>query len=70
MLKNYPGSGFEINVKFAKYYHETISQFKHYSYRNDFLGRESTPEKIEYLKGAMIYGQLTPSLLKILFHFP
>ena len=52
IMKNYPGCGFELNVKFAKDHHETISQFGRYPHRNAVLGRESTPEEIEYLKDA------------------
>ena len=35
----------------------TIKKFGRYPYRNEVLGRESTPEELEYLKNAVTYGQ-------------
>ena len=44
-------------MKFAKDHAEVIERFGRYPYRNEVLGRQSTPEEIEYLKEAKTYGQ-------------
>ena len=36
---------------------ETIKKFGRFPHRNEVLGRESTPEEIEYLTTAQRYGQ-------------
>ena len=36
---------------------QTIEKFGRYPYRNNVLGRDSTPEEVEYLKTAKTYGQ-------------
>ena len=48
---------YDLMVKFAKEHNETIQQFGRYPYRNKVLGRESTPQELEYLKTAKTYGQ-------------
>lgn len=47
----------ESVVKYAKSHYDTVMQFGRYPHRNETLGRESTPEEIEYLKNADTYGQ-------------
>lgn len=42
---------------FAQKHADTIFEFGRYPYRNEVLGRESTPEEVEYLKTADTYGQ-------------
>ena len=42
---------------YAKNHHDTIVKFGRYPYRNEVLGRESTPEEVEYLKTCERYGQ-------------
>ena len=44
-------------IKFAVDHNTTIQKFGRYPYRNAVLGRESTPEEVEYLKTAKTYGQ-------------
>ena len=43
--------------QYAVSHNETIMKFGRYPYRNAVLGRESTPEELEYLKTAVTYGQ-------------
>ena len=50
-------SVFEINVKFAKDHLIPLEKFGRYPTRNKVLGRENTPEEIEYLKTAGGWGQ-------------
>ena len=43
--------------KFLDTHMKIIEQFGRYPHRNDVLGRQSTPEEIEYLKTAERFGQ-------------
>ncbi len=43
--------------KFGVSHNDTVQQFGRYPHRNEVLGRESTPEEVEYLKTANRYGQ-------------
>ena len=47
----------EINLQGSHDHEDTIRKFGRYPYRNQCLGRESTPEEIEYLGSANTYGQ-------------
>ena len=47
----------DLMVKFAVDHNETIQKFGRYPHRNKCMGRESTPEEVEYLKSAKTYGQ-------------
>ena len=47
----------EESLKYAKQHYEVIEKYGRYPYRNGVLGRESTPEELEYLKTANTYGQ-------------
>ncbi len=42
---------------YAHKHRDIIAQFGRYPHRNDAVGRESTPEEIEYLKTAERFGQ-------------
>ncbi len=44
-------------LKFAREHHEIIARFGRYPYRNEVLGRTSTPEELEYLEDANTFGQ-------------
>jgi len=44
-------------LKYAKKHFDIIEKFGRYPHRNDVLGRESTPEELEYLKNAETFGQ-------------
>lgn len=44
--------GNESNLQFELKHKEIIDRFGRYPHRNDILGRESTPEEIEFLKQA------------------
>ncbi len=46
----YSQPGLEYNLEFEKKHLKVIEQFGRYPHRNEILGRESTPEEIEYLK--------------------
>ena len=48
----------QSNIKFAQDHYSTVERFGRYPHRNKYLGRESTPEEIEYL------GNLTDSWAK------
>lgn len=43
--------GLEFNFEFEKKHKEIVDRFGRYPHRNEVLGRESTPEEIEFLKG-------------------
>ena len=47
----------ELLLKFAVDHNATVQQFGRYPHRNAVMGRESTPEEVEYLKTANTYGQ-------------
>jgi len=42
---------FEMVMDYARRHHEIIARFNRFPHRNDILGRESTPEEVEFLKG-------------------
>ena len=46
-----------IFVTYAKKHRDIIENFGRYPHRNEVLGRESTPEEIEYLRDAERFGQ-------------
>ncbi|CAN0271003.1 unnamed protein product [Chrysoparadoxa australica] len=43
-------SGLEFNLDFEKKHKAIIDRFGRYPHRNLILGRESTPEELEFLK--------------------
>jgi uncharacterized protein (DUF924 family) len=47
---------FGFGLKFSLSHKKVIDQFGRYPWRNEVLGRESTPEEKEYLKTANTYG--------------
>jgi uncharacterized protein (DUF924 family) len=47
----------ELQQGFEQQHKVVIDQFGRYPYRNKVLGRESTPEELEYLKAAETFGQ-------------
>lgn len=49
-LKLYGQEGLEYNLEFEKKHKLIIDRFGRYPHRNEILGRESTPEEIEFLK--------------------
>lgn len=48
----YQLAGLEDNLKFALHHREIVERFGRFPHRNQFLGRQSTDEEIEYLKKA------------------
>lgn len=44
-----------INLDFATKHRDIIRKFGRYPHRNEMLGRESTPEEVEFLKGGRGY---------------
>jgi len=42
--------------EFALKHHDIINQFGRFPHRNETLGREDTPEEVEYLKTAQRFG--------------
>lgn len=50
-LKHFAGPGLENNLEFERSHKAIIDRFGRYPHRNVLLGRESTPEEIEYLEG-------------------
>ena len=59
MEKSTSGRGLKIQglLEYAQDHKKVIDQFGRYPYRNKVLGRETTPEELEYLKTANTYGQ-------------
>tara|TARA_R110002072_G_scaffold64203_2_gene159189 strand:- start:29498 stop:30037 length:540 start_codon:yes stop_codon:yes gene_type:complete len=49
-LELYSQEGLEYNLEFELKHKKIIDQFGRYPHRNEILGRESTPEEIEFLK--------------------
>jgi len=45
----YEKAGLNENVRFAKHHREIIKRFARFPHRNAILGRENTPEEVEYL---------------------
>jgi uncharacterized protein (DUF924 family) len=48
----YERAGLENNLKYALHHRDVVQRFGRFPHRNQVLGRESTPEEIEYLKTA------------------
>eukprot|EP00123_Amoebidium_parasiticum_P011819 comp20918_c0_seq1/m.27902 comp20918_c0_seq1/g.27902 ORF comp20918_c0_seq1/g.27902 comp20918_c0_seq1/m.27902 type:complete len:275 (-) comp20918_c0_seq1:657-1481(-) len=44
-------------LKFAEEHRVTVARFGRYPHRNKAMGRETTPEEVEYLESANRYGQ-------------
>lgn len=49
-VKLFSVSGLEYNLDYEKQHKKIIDQFGRYPHRNKVLGRQSTPEEIEFLK--------------------
>jgi uncharacterized protein (DUF924 family) len=49
--------GHPDNDKYAREHRDIVARFGRFPHRNEVLGRESTPEEIEYLKTANRFGQ-------------
>jgi uncharacterized protein (DUF924 family) len=49
-LKLFSAPGLESNLKFERLHKSIIDRFGRFPHRNAILGRESTPEEIEFLK--------------------
>ncbi len=49
--------GYNEIKKFWQDHTKAIRQFHRYPHRNEILGRESTEEELEFLKGFRIYFQ-------------
>lgn len=43
-------AGLELNLKFAIAHKDIVEKFGRFPHRNDILGRQSTPEEVEFLK--------------------
>lgn len=52
-FKSFP----EHVFKYAQDHHDIIEKYGRYPHRNECLGRQSTPEELEYLKDAQRFGQ-------------
>lgn len=50
-MELFSGPGLEFNLEFEKKHKAIIDRFGRYPHRNAILGRESTPEEVEFLKG-------------------
>lgn len=50
-VKLFSEPGLENNLDFEMKHKKIIEQFGRYPHRNEILGRESTPQEIEFLKG-------------------
>lgn len=50
-MKLFAQEGMERNLDFERAHRNIIAQFGRYPHRNEILGRESSPEEIEFLKG-------------------
>lgn len=50
-VKLFSQKGLEYNLEFEIKHKKIIEKFGRYPHRNKILGRESTPEEIEFLKG-------------------
>ncbi|MBL8267313.1 DUF924 family protein [Steroidobacter sp.] len=42
--------GIEAGVKYARHHHDVVARFGRFPHRNAILGRQSTPEELEFLK--------------------
>ena len=49
--------GDENNDKHANDHRDIVARFGRFPHRNEVLGRESTPEELDYLKTAKRFGQ-------------
>ena len=45
----FAAAGMEDNLKWARHHREIVRRFGRFPHRNAILGRESTPEELEYL---------------------
>jgi len=48
-LKLFPRLGIPVNLDYEKRHKKIIERFGRYPHRNKILGRESTPEELEFL---------------------
>lgn len=48
----YEKAGLDNNLRYAKHHRDVVKRFGRFPHRNEVLGRESTPEEVEYLKNA------------------
>ena len=48
-LQLFDQPGLEGNLRFAHHHHGIVEKFGRFPHRNEMLGRESTPEEVEYL---------------------
>ena len=48
----YENAGLSDNLKYARHHCDIVQRFGRFPHRNEALGRDSTPEEIEYLKQA------------------
>lgn len=53
MFRTFDDSVFQ----YAQDHHDIVAEFARYPHRNKCLGRQSTPEELEYLKNAKRFGQ-------------
>jgi uncharacterized protein (DUF924 family) len=49
-MLNASAGGYDIMLDYAKRHRDVIRRFRRFPHRNAILGRESTPEEIEFLK--------------------
>lgn len=50
------GKELELNIHFGKEHDSIVKKFGRYPHRNEVMGRESTPEELQFLKDAARYG--------------
>ena len=48
----YENAGLSDNLKYARHHRDIVQRFGRFPHRNEALGRDSTPEEIDYLKHA------------------
>lgn len=49
-LELFDQPGLEDNLRFAHHHHDIVARFGRFPHRNQALGRDSTPDEIEYLE--------------------
>mmetsp|Transcript_30146 Transcript_30146/g.34503 ORF Transcript_30146/g.34503 Transcript_30146/m.34503 type:complete len:209 (-) Transcript_30146:51-677(-) len=47
----------KFSISYAQKHHDIVEKYDRYPHRNEALGRENTPEEIEYLNNADRFGQ-------------
>ena len=54
-VRMFEKAGLEKNLRFAKHHRELIREFGRFPHRNQLLGRENTPEEVDYLNSGRAF---------------